>query len=197
MDFLASLEVAFSLFLIMDPIGNAPLTITLLKDLPSDQQFKIIIRELIFALIVMIMFEFIGDALLSFLKIEHSTLRISGGIILFIISLKMVFPEEKGRLLEEDKDPFFVPIAVPFLAGPSLMTAIIIYSHRYKPWTVLTSIFIAWILALIVMLIAFKLRHLLKDKAGRAAQRLMGLILIFISVQMLEDGIKLFIMNLK
>ncbi len=197
MELLHIFEVAFSLFLIMDPIGNAPITLTLVRSFPPKKQLRIIVRELLFALLVMIFFEFLGDILLSFLKIDHSTLRISGGVILFIISLKMIFPEDRGKFLEEDSELFFVPIAVPFFAGPSLMTAVIIYSHRYDPQIVFSAIMLAWVSALLVMLLAFRFRNLLKDKMGRAAERLMGLILVFISIQMLEDGVRMFINSLK
>lgn len=191
-------ELAFPLFLIMDPIGNGAISLSILKDHSPARQRAIILRECIFALLIILTFQYLGEGLLSLLDIGQSTLRIAGGAILFVISMKMVFPPANGESAEPAvSDPFIVPLAVPLIAGPSLLAAVMVYAHRGDTTTLLLpSIVIAWTATLIIMLLMPLLSRVLGPKGLRAAERLMGLILILMSFQMLEDGIKLFIESL-
>ncbi len=192
------MEISIPLFLIMDPFANSTACLAILKDHPQKTQQKIIFREMIIALIIMIVFQFFGSFLLNFLSIDKSTLRIAGGVILFIISLKLIFPEDKGSLSQYHRDPFIVPIATPFIAGPSLLAAIMLYSKKTHSQAMLfLSIIIAWSISLIIMLSFTKLQYILKDKGTKAIERLMGLILVLLAVQMLEEGIKYFIETMK
>lgn len=187
-------ELAFPLFLIMDPLANSATAIVILKGRSIAEQQRILVRELLFALVLMIVFQFLGQGLLDLLDIKQSTLRIAGGIILFIISLKLVFPEEQGSLEEAIEDPFLVPIATPFIAGPSLLAAIMVYAHQEKSsLVVFLSILLAWSLALVVMVLATRLQRFLGERGSRAVERLMGLILILMAVQMLEQGVQMFL----
>ncbi|QJT08303.1 MarC family protein [Oceanidesulfovibrio marinus] len=190
-------EIAAPLFLIMDPIGNGPMALALLKRFPPKTQQKIILRELVFALLIAVFFAFLGDKLLGFLNIDPSTLRVAGGVILFIISLRMVFPppnEGEEALDPAASDPFIVPIAVPFIAGPSLLAAVMLYAHRDDGvWTALGGLGLAWLGTAAIMLLMPQLSRLLGKRGMRAAERLMGLILILLSVQMLEDGVRMFV----
>ena len=189
-------SLSFSLFLLMDSIGNIPLYTSLLKNLPPQRQRKVIIRELIIALFVIILFSFLGEGLINFLNISESSVEISGGIILFLICLKMIFPSEDD---EKDKnhlerEPLIVPLAVPFIAGPAILSAIIIYSKQSISYPVLLgAIFIAWLASLLVLLSASYLKKLLGTKGILAMERLMGLILTMISVQMLLNGLQKFL----
>lgn len=186
-------EIAFPLFLIMDPIANSATCLAILKDFSPVRQRRIIFRELLIALGIIILFHFLGEGLLILLGIQQSTLRVAGGVILFIISMRLVFPspEENGI---PDKDPFIVPIATPFIAGPSLLAAVMVYSRREEGGlVVLGAILIAWLASLGVMLAAPSLQRVLGKRGIRAAERLMGLILILLSVQMLEDGVRMFL----
>jgi multiple antibiotic resistance protein len=132
--------------------------------------------------------------LLDILEIQQSTLRLAGGVILFIISLKLIFPEERGSLAEYEKDPFIVPIATPFVAGPSLLAAIMLYSHRdIATDTLLIALLLAWTATMGIMLAATALQHVLGSRGSRAAERLMGLILILLAVKMMEEGVQLFL----
>lgn len=192
------IELAIPLFLIMDPFANSTACVAILKDHTPKRQRQIIIREMVIALILMVLFQFFGSFLLEFLSIDNSTLRIAGGIILFIISLKLIFPEERGSLSEYDKDPFIVPIATPFIAGPSLLAAIMLYAKQVSSQLMLfSSIFIAWLMALTIMISFTKLKDFLKEKGTKAIERLMGLILVLLAVQMLEEGVKYFLESLK
>ena len=192
------LEVSIPLFLIMDPFANSTACLAILKDHPPEVQQKIIFREMLIALFLMIIFQFFGSFFLNFLSIDKSTLRIAGGIILFIISLKLIFPEETTSLSQYEKDPFIVPIATPFIAGPSLLAAIMLYAKKTPSQLKLfLSLFMAWLGCLIIMLTFTRLKNILKDRGTRAIERLMGLILILLAVQMLEEGIKYFLETIK
>ncbi|WP_461832862.1 MarC family protein [Desulfothermus sp.] len=192
------LKISIPLFLIMDPFANSTACLAILKDHPSEVQQKIIFREMLIALFLMIIFQFFGSFFLNFLSIDKSTLRIAGGIILFIISLKLIFPEETTSLSQYEKDPFIVPIATPFIAGPSLLAAIMLYAKKTPSQLKLfLSLFIAWLGCLIIMLSFTRLKNTLKDRGTRAIERLMGLILILLAVQMLEEGIKYFLETIK
>ena len=190
------LSTAFALFLLMDPIGNVPIFISLLKDIDPKRQQKIIFRELIIALIIIVAFNFIGDILLEFLHIEQETLLISGGIILFLIALKMIFPSKRDPEVDisQDKEPFIVPLAVPLVAGPAVLAAVMLYSHEQSSeWITIGAIILAWIASTIILLSSGFLKKVLGWRGLIACEKLMGLLLILISVQMFLSGILLFL----
>lgn len=196
----AIFEIALPLFLIMDPIGNAAVCLPMLNEHSLERQRRILFRELIFALIIIFVFHYFGEWLLGVLNIHQSTLRLSGGIILFIIAMKMVFPQAGESVVELDRDPFIVPIAVPLIAGPSALAAVMLYAHRAQGqhgWIgspeVLLGILAAWGATFLIMMSAPSLLKYLGKRGMRAAERLMGLILVFLAVQMLEDGISMYL----
>ncbi|MBS0650942.1 MAG: NAAT family transporter [Verrucomicrobia bacterium] len=188
--------MAFALFLLMDPIGNVPIFISVLKDIDPKRHQYIIFRELVIALIIIIAFDFLGDILLEFLNVEQATLLIAGGIILFIIALKMIFPGRRDPDVDisPDKEPFIVPLAIPLVAGPAVLAAVILYSHeQYNEWITIGAIILAWIASTIILLSASYLKKLLGWRGLVACERLMGLLLILISVQMFLNGLILFL----
>lgn len=189
------LSVAFALFLLMDPIGNIPLYITFLKGLEPKRQRIVILRELFIALVIIIVFNFIGDVLMQFLHIENDTIQIAGGIILFLICLRMIFPSEHNasEKLPRDTEPFIVPLAVPLIAGPSVLAAVMIYAKQESnPWILLGAILLAWLASLIILLSSSLLKRILGWRGILALERLMGLVLILISVQMFMSGLSAF-----
>ncbi len=188
-------SLTFALFLLMDSIGNVPLFVSFLKGVPQKRQRKVIFRELVFALCIIILFYFLGDLLLELLSIEQATLLVSGGIILFLIALRMVFPETSTREKNPggDREPFLVPLAIPFVAGPAVLAAVMLYSHQdYSPFITVTAIVIAWILSLTVLMSSYFLVRHLGERGLVACERLMGLLLVLISVQMFLEGLSLF-----
>lgn len=194
--FVQLLSMAFALFLLMDPIGNVPIFISVLKDIDPKRHQYIIFRELVIALIIIIAFDFLGDILLEFLNVEQATLLIAGGIILFIIALKMIFPGRRDPDVDisPDKEPFIVPLAIPLVAGPAVLAAVILYSHeQYNEWITIGAIILAWIASTIILLSASYLKKLLGWRGLVACERLMGLLLILISVQMFLNGLILFL----
>lgn len=190
------LSTAFTLFLLMDPLGNIPIFISVLKDINPKRQQRIIIRELLIALGIIIFFHFLGDLLLDFLNIEQSTLLIAGGIILFIIALKMIFPGRKDPDVDisPEKEPFIVPFAVPLVAGPAVLAAVMLYSHEHdNQWITIGAIVLAWGISTLLLMSATYLKKLLGVRGLIASERLMGLILILLSVQMFLSGLALFL----
>ncbi len=189
-------SVAFSLFLLMDPIGNIPFYISFLKGLDPKRQRFVIFRELIIALFIIILFNFIGDALMKFLHIENDTIQIAGGIILFLLCLKMIFPQphDPNDALPHDTEPFIVPLAVPLVAGPSVLAAVMIYAKQENDSLIMVgAILIAWFASLLILLGASYLKQILGWRGILALERLMGLVLILIAVQMFLSGLSSFI----
>lgn len=190
-------SMAFALFLLMDPIGNVPIYVSLLKDIDSKRQTKIIFRELIIALIIIIIFNFIGDALLGFLNVTMPTILVSGGIILFLIALKMIFPAKKDTEadISISKEPFIVPLATPLVAGPAVLAAVMLYAgqHKSDTWITLSAIVFAWIASTLILISSALWKKLLGWRGLIACERLMGLILTLIAVQMFLEGIHLFL----
>lgn len=186
---MTTLSLAFTFFLLMDPIGNVPLFVSMLGKYTPARQRRIIVRELLIALVVIMLFNFIGNELLNFLHVEQDTVLISGGIILFIIALKMIFPNEEASLSHKG-EPYIVPLAIPLVAGPAILAAVMIYTHRVNNTVqMLLAILISWSASLIILLLSTWLKKFLGERVLTALERLMGLILTLLSVQMFLEGI--------
>jgi multiple antibiotic resistance protein len=187
------LSVAVSLFLLMDSVGNIPIFLSILKKIPDQRQRYIIFREMVISLIVIIGFYFIGDTVLSFLSISHQAVQITGGVILFLIGLKLIFPTKNGFEWEGGQEPFLVPLAVPLIAGPAVLAGVMLYSRQQmNHWVALGAIFIAWIATTVILLAATQLKRLLGDKGIAACERFTGLLLVMLAFQMFLNGIQTF-----
>jgi len=190
------LSAVITLILVMDPFGGIPVFLSLLKHSPARRRRKIILREMAIALAILVLFLFFGKYILSGLHISEPALNISGGVILFLIALRMIFPrrtqeEENG----ESGEPIVVPLAVPLIAGPSTLATVMLLATGY-PGTILRWMFallIAWSAALLVLLSGDLLRKLLGDRVIQAIERLMGMILTTMAVQMLLSGVQEFL----
>lgn len=192
------LFIAFSLFLLMDSIGNIPLYISFLKRVPQKRQRIVICRELLIALFIMIFFSFLGNGLMRFLHIHCDALQIAGGIILFLLCLKMIFPvpHDANGELPHDAEPFIVPLAVPLVAGPAVLAAVMIYAEEEaSSFVMVGAILIAWLASLIILLSSSFLKSILGWRGITALERLMGLILILIAVEMFMNGVKTFMLR--
>lgn len=182
------------LFLIMDPIGNLPIFMSILKDLEPKRRQIIIIREMFISLLIMLGFLFIGDHILVFLNLHTETVSISGGVVLFLIAIKMLFPsnEGNGSGFSDGTEPFLVPLAIPLVAGPSVLATLLLLSHQYPHQInlLILSLGIAWSFSMLILMLSNLFSRLLGDKGIGALERLMGLLLVMISTQMLLDGIR-------
>ncbi|AEP28681.1 multiple antibiotic resistance (MarC)-related protein [Glaciecola nitratireducens FR1064] len=186
------LSAATMLFLIMDPLGNLPIYMSVLKTIDPKRRRVVIIRELVIALVILMVFLHSGQALLDFLKIKQETVSIAGGIILFIIAIKMIFPRPGGIMgLPAGEEPFIVPLAVPMIAGPSTMAALILLANqepnKMTQWSV--ALFAAWLISAIILTMSNTFHRVLGEKGLNAIERLMGMILVMIAIQMLLNGI--------
>ena len=190
-------SMAFAFFLLMDSIGNLPIFLSILKDINPRRQRAIIMRELLIALGIIILFNFLGDALLGFLNVTMPTILISGGIILFLIALKMIFPVRRDPDVDihHQKEPFIVPLATPLVAGPAVLAAVMLYSGQHKTDSMLTvgAIIIAWAASTLILLSSSLWKKLLGVRGLIACERLMGLILTLIAVQMFLEGLQAFL----
>ena len=187
------LAAIFLLIIIMDPIGNVPVFLSILKNIPLERRKKIIIRELIIAFAILLFFMFIGRYLLQLLQIEQSSLGIAGGIILFIIAIRMIFPGTKPMFTHnEEAEPLVVPLAIPMLAGPSAIAAVILLMaqepSRWIEW--IFVVFVASLISGVILISSEALGSKLGNRALMAIERLMGIFLIMVSVDFILDGIK-------
>jgi len=189
-------SIAFSLFLLMDPIGNIPFYISFLKGVEQKRQRWVIFREMMIALFIIILFNFVGDGLMRFLKVGEDTVQIAGGIILFLICLKMIFPprENPNERIPQEPEPFIVPLAVPLVAGPSVLAAVMIYARQEtNSWVMTGAILLAWAASLVILLASSYLKQVLGWRGIMALERLMGLVLTLIAVQMFLTGVSHFV----
>tara|TARA_R110002167_G_scaffold118143_8_gene294550 strand:- start:30939 stop:31490 length:552 start_codon:yes stop_codon:yes gene_type:complete len=176
----------------MDPLGNLPVFMSVLKSIEPKRRRIVLARELIFSLIIMLIFLYSGQAVLSFLSVKQETVSIAGGIILFLIALKMIFPQPGGVTgLAPGEEPFIVPLAIPMVAGPSILAALILLANqdhsRMLDWTI--ALGLAWFISAGILMFSSLFHKLLGERGLIAIERLMGMILIMISIQMLLDGV--------
>ncbi len=187
------LSATILLVLITDPLGNIPLFLAALRHVDPSRRRKVILRECAIAFFTLVVFLLFGSAFLDALHLSDETLRIAGGVILFLIALNMVFPGSGGRLVDEDTnaEPFIVPVAIPLIAGPSAMTTVMLLAKsapsRSLEWV--GSIFIAIAVTTIVFLGSHRLQDWLGARFLSAIEKLMGLVLTAIAVEMLLGGI--------
>lgn len=195
------LSATILLILITDPLGNIPLFLAALKHVLPQRRRHVILRECGIAFIVLLFFLFFGSVLLSALNLSDDTLKIAGGVILFLIALNMVFPGTGGKLVEDEAgtEPFIVPVAIPLIAGPSAMTTVMLFAKsdpsRIGQWVI--SIFIAIAVTTIVFFASAKLQERLGKSFLSAIEKLMGLILAAISIEMLLGGLTDYILRMR
>lgn len=185
-------SAVITLFLIMDPIGNIPPFLSALKDVPADRRRRVLIRETVIAYAVLLVFLFLGRYILRVLHLQQETISIAGGIVLFLIALRMIFPSEGGLMGDAlEGEPFIVPLAIPFIAGPSTLAAVLLLQQAGPGRTLplLVAITIAWLASAIILVSATSFYRLLKQRGLIAMERLMGMILVMIAVQMFMDGL--------
>ncbi len=197
-DSLSFISIIMVLFIIMDPIGNIPAYLNLVKGLTPSRQRYIVCREMLIALAFMILFNYIGEFIFSILDISDITVRLSSGVILFLTALRILFPTSNGlRSNLPSGEPFITPLAVPLIAGPSLLATIMLFA-RLEPSQplMLGAIFIAWLLALVVLLLAPLFKRYLGINGLTAAERLMAMILVMLSIQRFLEGIEEFYIKL-
>lgn len=189
------LSATVLLILVMDPFGNLPLFVGLLGDLPPRRRRVVLARELLVALAVLLAFLLAGRYAMSVLHISPPALSISGGLILFLVSIRMVLPSEsEEQAPRRTAEPFIVPLAVPLVAGPAAMAILLIlatrHARRLADWTV--ALLVAWAVVSGIPMLSGGINRLLGRRGVTAMVRLMGMILIVLAVQMFLNGVEAF-----
>ncbi len=193
---MTTLSAALLLFLVIDPLGNIPMFMTTLKKVEASRQHRVVVRELLIALVILVGFLFLGQYLLQLLHLSETALTTAGGIILLIIAIKMIFPAHNSGLQQDiEGEPFIVPLAIPYVAGPSAMaTALLMMSREPERWLDwLIAVFIAWLASALIIYFSSYFARFLGEKGLIAIERLMGMLLITVAVQMLLTGIAEFV----
>ena len=176
----------------MDPFGNIPIFLPILEKVPAERRRRVLVRELLIAFVVIVIFIFFGQYLMNFLGLERVSVGIAGGIILFLIAVRMVFPPAK---LKDERDqggePLLVPLAIPLIAGPSLLAVLLLFStsESEKLLNLLFAAFIAWAATFLVLFSSTFLIRFLTKRGLVAIERLMGMILVALSVQLFINGL--------
>lgn len=179
-----------TLTLVMDPLGNIPLFLSILNRVDAKKRQRIILREAFFAFIILAIFLFFGQYIMQGMHISQSAMSIAGGIILFLIAIKMIFPEHQSENIKVEAEPFIVPLAVPLIAGPSTMAMVILLGSQ-APYDMLkwfVALSVAWFITTSILVFSDFFRKILGERGLVAIERLMGMILTTMAVQMFLTG---------
>jgi MarC family membrane protein len=189
---------AATLFFVMDPLGNIAIFNGVLSRFPARRRAQITARELVIALVIMLVLLFAGTAILNFLGLSQPSLNIAGGVLLFIIALRMIFPGAAGEVATEKDEPFIVPLAMPMIAGPSTIAILLLLSSTEpaRIWEWCTALVIAWAASTVILTASPFLLRVLGDRGLRALERLMGMLLVLLATQLLLNGVREFVQSL-
>ena len=182
------------LILITDPIGNIPIFANALKHVVPERRPWVILREVLISFVLLLTFMFVGNGFLRLMNLSELSLQIGGGVILFLIALRMIFPPPRADSPEPPGEPLIVPLAVPAIAGPSaLATVLLLVSQapeRRLEW--IAALCVTMAVSAIVLVTAERIQRVAGDRFVVALERLMGLVLVAVSIEMLLRGIKAF-----
>ncbi|MBL8516673.1 MAG: NAAT family transporter [Betaproteobacteria bacterium] len=194
------LSAVVLLILVLDPVGNLPLVSSLLSKVDPARRRKVVLRECAIAYLILLLFMFGGQRLLDLMHLSEISLSIAGGVILFMIAIRMVFGTAEGAFGDSlDKEPFIVPLAIPFIAGPSALATVMLMVSRdpAKTMTWVAALTVVMIATTVILALADRIEKLVGKRGVQALERLMGLILTAIAVEMLLGGIQKFVQQLK
>jgi multiple antibiotic resistance protein len=188
------LTLALTLFLIINPLGNMKLFMSLMDGIKTERQRFVMVRELCIALFVMLFFSFLGERIAGFFHFTSATIFLSAGLILFLVAIKILFPSKEDHLPRvHGEEHFLVPIAIPVIASPALLASVMLFSQA-EPlvWPMVVGIVIAWGLSALLFVNSKLVVRVLTANGVLAIERLMGMVLILIAVQRFMDGVLLF-----
>lgn len=186
------------LILITDPIGNIPIFANALKHVAPERRAKVILREILIAFALLLTFMFVGESFLRVMNLSELSLQIGGGVILFLIALRMVFPPAATAEAEITTEPLIVPLAVPAVAGPSaLATVLLLVSQQPdKRMEWIGALCVTMLVSAVVLVSAERIQRIIGDRLVVAAERLMGLVLVSVAIEMMLRGVKTFAVQL-
>ena len=182
------------LILITDPVGNIPIFANALKHVAPERRARLILREILIAFFLLLTFMFVGEGFLKVMNLSELSLQIGGGVILFLIALRMVFPPPATLEPEIFEEPLIVPLAVPAIAGPSaLATVLLLVSQqpeRRLDW--IAALCVTMLISAVVLVSAERIQRLIGSRLLVAVERLMGLVLVSVAIEMMLRGAKTF-----
>ncbi len=180
------------LLLITDPIGNIPIFANALKNVSPERRTFVILREVLIAFAVLVAFLFVGQKFLSLMGLSNVSLQLAGGVVLFLIALRMIFPAPHGQEAPMTAEPLIVPLAIPALAGPSALATVLLLASsapdRRLEWIAAVTVTMA--VCALILVLAERIQRVIGDSVVVALERLMGLILVAVSVEMLIRATK-------
>ena len=186
------LQIILLLFIVLDPFGNMVTINSLLQEMEPGRRRMVMLRESGFALLILLAAVFAGEAIMGALGLKPYALGIAGGIVLFMIAMGMVFPARRPGEEQDGGDPFMVPIAMPFIAGPSTISLVLLLAEKHDRLTVAAAVLIAGSISAIILTLSPSIYAFLGVRGSRAMERLMGMLLVMMAVQMVLDGIRLY-----
>ena len=190
MDFFAT---TLLLFIVLDPLGNIPIYLSQLKVVPEQRRRRVVLRELVIAYLVLLFFFFAGSSFMKLLSLDIASVNIAGAVILFLIALRMALPIQEGVPDSAGShEPLIVPLAVPAMAGPGALSVVLLLreANPDASMTLFAAMTAAWLISAAILSSASYLQRVLRDEGILAMERLMGMILLMMAVQMLLNGFK-------
>ncbi len=190
------ISTAILIFFVIDPFGNVPILLSVLKDVDDSRQGRVIIRETVIGLAILLVFLFFGGNFLNLFHLQTESVTIAGGVIFFVIGLKMIFPSgDSSNVFGSTGEPFVVPVAMPMIAGPSALATLLVMtkSGRHTMTELTGALLIAWAASALILYSSPLLFKLLRKRGLQAMERLIGMLLLIMSVQMFIDGIRGFL----
>lgn len=181
------------LLLVLDPFGSLPIFISAMRHVAPQRRARVALRETTIAFVLLLGFMFAGQGFLTLMRLSERSLEVAGGVILLIISIRMIFGGG-GQIYDSDsaREPFVFPLAVPLLAGPSAMATVLLLASRQpeRLWHWVGALSLALALSGLVLLSAERIRRALGDPVVAAIEKLMGLVLTAVAVEMILAGLK-------
>ncbi|CAB3763572.1 MarC family protein [Paraburkholderia humisilvae] len=193
------LSATVLLILITDPLGNIPLFVSCLRGVTPHRRAWVILREVAIAFVILLAFMMAGDRFLRMMHLTDLSLRIGGGIVLFLIALRMIFPHPDGLTgVTRGGEPLIVPLAIPALAGPSALATVMLLTSQAPGKTLewIGALTVTMVVCAIVLVLSERIQQWLGERTVTAFERLMGLVLVAISVEMILGGIRAFVHQL-
>ena len=192
------LSATILLLLITDPIGNIPVFANALKHVPPERRPLVILREILIAFVLLLTFMFVGEGFLRVMNLSELSLQIGGGVILFLIALRMVFPSQGVEIDDVVTEPLIVPLAIPAIAGPSaLATVLLLVSQQPdKRMEWIGALCVTMIISAVVLVSAERILRVIGNRLVVAVERLMGLVLVSVAIEMMLRGAKTFALQL-
>lgn len=188
------LSALILLLLVLDPLGSLPIFIPIMRSVPKERRVRVALREVSIAFLVLLAFMFLGDGFLRLMHLSERSLEVAGGVILIIIAIRMIFSTmgDSAYGTEPGREPFIFPLAVPLLAGPSAMATVLLLASRQpdRIWEWIAALLTAMVISFLTLTLADRIRKLLGDSVVSALEKLMGLVLTAIAVEMILAGLK-------